>query len=134
MLSPKPGQVLAHNYVVVSYELTQPASAAGSPNFQVQLDSRDPITTTDRQLAFTGLTAGKHTVMIQVVDANGVAIPGLRVEVAFSVAGTTSSLATRPGIARNEVADAFCDRRRVACRRDYFCRANALSTSAQVRL
>src|SRR5690348_7591019 len=97
VLSPKPGQALAHNYVIVSYELTQPASAAGLPNFQVQLDSRDPITTTDRQMTFTGLTAGKHTGMIQVVDANGVAIPGARVEVAFTVARTTSSLAPQRG-------------------------------------
>ncbi len=55
--SPRPQQRQTDNFVTVHYELQNPTSApAGSPNFQVQLDGTDPVTTASTEQSFTGLT------------------------------------------------------------------------------
>jgi hypothetical protein len=92
ILAPKPGEVLNNNFVLVKYEVVQPASAAGSPTFQVQLDARDPILTTDQQQNFTGLQPGRHTILVQIVDANNTPVAGSRAEVQFTVAQPRTGL------------------------------------------
>jgi hypothetical protein len=85
--SPQVNQVLSQNFVHVTYQLVnRGVSAAPSPNFTIQIDGADPITTTAYDYNFTGLTAGPHTVTVTLVDANGVPIANSSVAVKFSVA------------------------------------------------
>ena len=85
--SPKANERLRQNFVHVQYQLvnrgTDPAT---SPNFTVQLDGNDPITTTAYDYTFTGLAPGAHTVTVTLVDANGVPIANSQVSTKFTVA------------------------------------------------
>jgi hypothetical protein len=72
------------------------ASAASSPNFKIQLDSNDPVTTTTSQQSFTGLTPGSHVVTVQLVDANGTLIPNSQAQVQFTVMPTTQNGGAAP--------------------------------------
>jgi len=84
--SPKAGEKLRQNFVNLQFELVNSAaSAAGTPNFQIRLDSLDPITTSSTQYTFNGLSEGTHTVTVQLVDANNTAVAGARSEVQFIV-------------------------------------------------
>src|SRR5438105_1563108 len=85
ILSPKPGERIANNFVQVKYELATAASASSSPTYQLRLDDRDPVHTTDQQQTFTGLTLGKHNVSIEVLDANNTPVAGTRSEVQFTI-------------------------------------------------
>ncbi len=85
VLSPKPGQKLNQSFITVELELTNAAaSAAGMPNFQLRLDARDPVTTNSTSYTFTGLTPGRHTLLVQLVDANNTPVAGAREIVDFS--------------------------------------------------
>ena len=91
ILEPKAGAKLRQNYVHVSYALTNPAaSASGTPNFQLRLDSGDVTTTTSTEHTFSGLTPGPHTVTVQLVDANGTPIAGGQCVVQFTIVQQTS--------------------------------------------
>jgi hypothetical protein len=91
ILKPAAGEKLRQNSVTVTYALANPgASAAGSPNFQVRLDSQDPVTTTATEYSFTGLTPGSHTVTVQLVDANGTPVQGAQAVVQFTVLKQTA--------------------------------------------
>ncbi len=80
------------NFIDLKYEVTNPtASVASSPNFKIQLDSSDPITTTATEQSFTGLTAGNHVLTVQLIDANGTLIPNSQAEVQFTVVPTTQN-------------------------------------------
>ena len=84
--SPKAGEKLRQNFVNLQFELVNSAaSAAGTPNLQIRLDSLDPITTSSTQYTFNGLSEGTHTVTVQLVDANNTAVAGARSEVQFIV-------------------------------------------------
>jgi hypothetical protein len=85
IISPAPGARITDNFVLVKFEVTQPASAAGTPNFHIRLDDTDPVTTTSQDHTFTGLTPGQHTVIVQLVDANEIPVPNTRSEVRFTV-------------------------------------------------
>jgi hypothetical protein len=87
ILSPRPGEKLQQNAVSVRYAFQpeQNAPAPPTPNYLVRLDGRDPIQTQDTEATFTGLSAGPHTVTVELVDANGMAIPGARSQVQFTV-------------------------------------------------
>lgn len=85
ILAPKPGERITSTFVDVKYELATSATAASSPTFQIRLDDRDPVHTTDLLQTFTGLEPGKHTISIEVLDANNTPVPGTRSEVQFSV-------------------------------------------------
>ena len=86
IVSPRPGEKLTSNFVTVRYELLNPgASADSSPNFLVRLDGRDPVRTTDTEFTFSGMTAGTHTVMVELVDANGTPINGTRASAQFTI-------------------------------------------------
>ena len=92
ILSPKSGSKLDHNFVQVRYELTNPgATAAGLPNFRLQIDSQDPVVTSTTDYTFSGLSPGNHTVRLQLVDANGTPVGGAQSEVTFAVAQPRSS-------------------------------------------
>jgi hypothetical protein len=93
ILSPRPGATLQQNGVQVRYQV-QPAQNATVPpsiNFLVRLDGRDPVRTQENETSFAGLAPGKHTVTVELVDANGVAIAGSKTQVEFSILaqGTT---------------------------------------------
>ncbi len=91
ILKPAAGEKLRQNTVTVTYALANPgASAAGSPNFQLRLDSDDPVTTTATEYTFTGLAPGAHTVTVQLVDANGTPVQGAQAVVQFSVLKQTA--------------------------------------------
>lgn len=90
--SPQQNQRQTANFVTVRYELQNSTSApAGSPNFKVQLDGGDPITTATTEQTFTGLTPGQHVVTVQLVDANGTQIPNSQTQVQFLVVPTTQN-------------------------------------------
>lgn len=82
IVSPHAGARLAQPVVTVQYELTNPA-ASPEPNFRVQLDGRDPQTTTTTSATFDGVRPGKHTVTVTLVDANGTPVAGSTAQVAF---------------------------------------------------
>lgn len=86
VLQPAAGMKTRETAITVKYALTNPgATAAGSPNFQIRLDSQDPVTTTATEYSFTGLTPGPHTLTVQLVDANGTPIAGAQAVVQFTV-------------------------------------------------
>ncbi|HEV8523616.1 MAG TPA: hypothetical protein VGQ71_03890 [Terriglobales bacterium] len=103
VLSPKAGEKISNTFVNVKYELAAPVSAAGSPTFQLRLDGRDPVRTTDTEHTFTGLAPGSHRLSIELVDANNTPLPGSRAELQFTVVsgsgrpGTTSGTPLRTG-------------------------------------
>ena len=86
ILTPVSSQKLSDNFTTVRFELINPTAYAGTPNFLVQMDGNDPITTSTTQQAFTGLAVGAHTLTVQMVDANGTPVPGGRAAVQFFVA------------------------------------------------
>lgn len=91
ILKPAAGEKLRQNTVTVTYALANPgASAAGSPNYQLRLDSDDPVTTTATEYTFTGLAPGAHTVTVQLVDANRTPVQGTQAVVQFSVLRQTA--------------------------------------------
>jgi hypothetical protein len=100
ILSPGPSQQLSTNFVDVNYELVNPGVSGGSPDYQVQLDGRDPVSTQDTTCTFTGLTPGQHTVIVQLVDANGTPVTGGRSTVVFFVVagGSQAQGARAPGV------------------------------------
>jgi hypothetical protein len=65
------------------------------------MDGRDPISTSQTQQVFTGLSAGAHTVTVELVDANGTPINGGRAAVQFFVAPPAQSGTTTPPGAAN---------------------------------
>lgn len=85
ILAPQNGENINNGFVTVQYELASSASAASTPTFQLRLDSRDPVQTTDTQYTFTGLPAGTHIITIEVVDANNTPLPGVQNQVQFTI-------------------------------------------------
>ena len=91
ILKPAAGEKLRQNTVTVTYALANPgASAAGSPNFQLRLDSQDPVNTTATEYTFTGLAPGAHSITVQLVDANGTPVQGAQAVVQFTVLKQTA--------------------------------------------
>ncbi len=91
ILTPVAGQSSSDNSVLVRYQLTNPAADAGEPNFVVQMDGQDPITTTSTEHTFTGLAPGAHSVTVTLVDANGTPITGGQAIVQFKVKAPPST-------------------------------------------
>lgn len=100
ILTPVASQKLSDNFTTVRFELINPSAYAGTPNFQLQMDGNDPVTTSSTQQPFTGLAPGAHTITVQMVDANGTPVPGGRAAVQFFVPQTTTQpRQTPPGAA-----------------------------------
>lgn len=85
---------LAQSFVSVEYQITNPTiAAAGSPNFRVKLDNQDPVLTASTSQNFTGLTPGRHTVTVQLVDANNAPVAGAAATVRFTILNPQSGFA-----------------------------------------
>jgi hypothetical protein len=95
IISPQPGATIQQDGIQVRYQVqpSQNTPVPPSPNFVVRLDERDPVQTQDTETTFTGLRPGRHTVTVDLVDANGVAIAGSRTQVEFTIVPQ----GTRPG-------------------------------------
>jgi hypothetical protein len=85
IVSPKPGETLAQTFVAVQYQPLAPP-AAGMPTYELRLDNRDPVQTTDTSYTFDGLKPGSHDLIVQIVDANGTPVANTRSEVKFVTA------------------------------------------------
>ncbi|HZQ92113.1 MAG TPA: hypothetical protein VFA60_10000 [Terriglobales bacterium] len=97
ILAPQAGQKLTQSVVAVQYVLASAGSTGTStPEFQLRLDERDPIITRDTRYEFTGLTAGNHTLAVEVVDANRIPVQGSRAEVQFTTAPDQPERASAP--------------------------------------
>jgi hypothetical protein len=81
----------------VQFALANPGSVATAPNFVVQVDNQDPVTTTSTSVDFTGLAPGPHTVTVQLVDANNTPIAGARAIVQFTTVQPQAELTPKPG-------------------------------------
>jgi len=111
--TPKANERTSQNFIHVTYQLVnRGAIASSSPNFTIQLDGNDPITTTANEYTFSSLTPGIHTVTVTLVDANGVPIANSSVATKFTVIDpsrtgrTPSSFLRAPsqmGIADSEI-------------------------------
>lgn len=97
ILTPVASQKLTNNMTTVRFELTNPTAVAGTPNYLVQMDGSDPISTSQTQQVFTGLSAGAHTVTVELVDANGAPIQGGRAAVQFFIAPPAQPATKTPG-------------------------------------
>src|SRR5437588_2682298 len=98
IVSPKPNEKLAQTFVAVQYQQISPASPSGSPTYELRLDGRDPVQTTDTTYTFNGLTPGSHDLIVQIVDANSIPVSGTRSEVKFVVVNpAVGGNATGPG-------------------------------------
>jgi hypothetical protein len=104
ILSPKASEKIGSSAVTVRYELLNDGiSAASSPNYRLQLDSRDPVETTSTERSFSGLAPGSHVLTVEVVDANGTPIMGSHTEVHFTTANRMPSAgAQKPAQTRQE--------------------------------
>lgn len=84
ILSPKNGDKIDTDMVTVRYVLAAEVSAEETPTFNVLVDDQDPVQTSDSQYTVE-LAPGEHTVIVQVVDANGTPIGGAQDQVHFTV-------------------------------------------------
>jgi hypothetical protein len=111
IVSPKPNEKLAQTFVAVQFQQISPASPAGTPTYELRLDGRDPVQTTDTTYTFNGLTPGSHDLVIQIVDANGTPVSGTRSEVKFVIvnpvatAGTTGQALNLPVLPQTPLTD-----------------------------
>jgi LPXTG-motif cell wall-anchored protein len=91
ILEPTSGQTVGHDFVLVKFEPANPNQTTSDlPLYQLQLDARAPVTTSDNQVTFTGLQPGPHTIEVQAVDANGTPIFGSQNVVDFVVTPAAS--------------------------------------------
>lgn len=95
--SPKQNEKIAQAYVVVQYQQVAPASAASTPTYELRLDGRDPVRTTDTSYTFNGLTPGTHELAIQIVDANGTPVLGTMSNVKFQCVSPSTTGGVSPG-------------------------------------
>ena len=86
IISPAAGEELGKAYAVVQYQLS--SKTFDSPTYEVRMDGRDPVQTTDTNYTFNGLKPGSHDIVVQVVGANGAPVSGTRSEVHFTVTAT----------------------------------------------
>ena len=82
IVQPQAGQKLAQTYVSVQYEILNP-NHPGTPTFRLRLDDREPVETAFTEHTFTGLKPGPHTLIVELIDANGTPLNGTRAEVRF---------------------------------------------------
>ena len=94
IVSPKTNEKIAQTFIAVQFQQVSPASPAGTPTYELRLDGRDPVQTTDTTYTFNGLTPGSHDLIVQIVDANGTPVLGTRSEVKFVIVNPAASGAT----------------------------------------
>jgi len=97
ILSPKADEKVGSSALSAKYELLSDAvSAAGSPNYRLQLDARDPVETTSTEHSFSGLYDGSHVLTVELIDANGTPIIGSQTEVHFTTSNQPAGGAQQP--------------------------------------
>jgi len=96
IIAPKDNEKIAQAYVIVQYQQVAPASAASTPTYELRLDGRDPVRTTDTSYTFNGLTPGTHELAIQIVDANGTPILGTSAKVKFQSVNPPAAGGAKP--------------------------------------
>ncbi len=102
IVAPENGQRISTNFVEVRFELLNPAAAASSmPTYQLQLDGDDPVQTNSATYTFSGLKPGKHTVLVELVDANGTPVAGSINAVQFTVVQPRPGTPPGPGASRS---------------------------------
>jgi hypothetical protein len=85
IVAPQPNEKLAQTFVSVQYQQDSPVAGSSTPTYELRLDGRDPVHTTDSNYTFDGLTPGVHDLLVQIVDANNTPVRGARSEVKFVV-------------------------------------------------
>ncbi len=90
IISPAAGEELGKAYALVQYQGEPAQATSSSTTYELRLDARDPVQTTDTNYTFNGLKPGNHNLVVQVVDANGSPVSGTRSEVHFTVASTVA--------------------------------------------
>ena len=96
IVAPKPGERLQQTFVTVQYQLTNPGITAGSPQYRVQLDNRDPVVTTATETTFTSVTPGSHSLTVDLVDANNTPINGSATNLNFTTVAPPAPRAALP--------------------------------------
>ena len=96
IVAPKAGERLQQTFVTVQYQLTNPGIAAGTPQYRVQLDNRDPVVTTATETTFTGVTPGSHSLTVDLVDANKTPINGSAASLNFTTVAPPAPRAALP--------------------------------------
>ena len=92
IVSPEAGEELGKAYAVVQYQLSPKGS--GSPIYEVRMDGRSPVQTTDTNYTFNGLKPGSHDLVVQIVDVSGAPVSGTRSEIHFTVAASAATANT----------------------------------------
>jgi hypothetical protein len=87
ILAPTSGETLAADFVNVQYELVHPA-LSDEPTFLIQLDTADPVHTSETSHTFSDLQPGVHTVRVTLVDANNSPVQGGAATVQFKLTAT----------------------------------------------
>jgi len=100
IISPEPGEDLGKSYAVVQYQQVSPMITS-NPIYELRMDGRDPVHTTETNYIFKGLKPGNHTLLVQVVDSKNAPLSGTRSEVHFTVAGNAA--AANATQAQNEI-------------------------------
>src|SRR5690242_18907689 len=59
IISPKTGEELGKAYAAVQYQNVS-SSASSRPTYELRIDERDPVQTTDTNYTFNGLRPGDH--------------------------------------------------------------------------
>lgn len=106
ILTPVANQKLNNNAITIRFELVHPDAYAPTPNFFVQLDGGEPVRTSTTKQNFTGLASGRHSVTVNLANANDTPVPGGRAKVQFVVAprnGVPTSQSTVQRKADNRV-------------------------------
>jgi len=96
IVAPKPGERLQQTFVTVQYQLTNPGIAAGTPQYRVQFDNRDPQVTTATETTFTGVAPGSHSLTVDLVDANNTPITGSAASLSFVTVAPPAPRAALP--------------------------------------
>ena len=98
IISPQPNEKIGQEYLTVQYQAVS-ATATSTPIYELRLDAREPVHTSDTSYTFDGVMPGSHQLLIQIVDANGTPVMGTLAEVKFlttspRIATTTPSEGT----------------------------------------
>jgi hypothetical protein len=84
IVSPRNGDIIQNEVVTIRYVLAPGVSAEEVPTINLVLDNADPVQTNSSEYTFE-LMPGQHTVIVQLLDANGTPIMGARDQVQFTV-------------------------------------------------
>ena len=90
IVSPKPDQKLAQSFVVVEFRTLNPVFGSGE-SYELRLDGRDAVHTTEHSYTFNGLTPGTHEVALQVLATDGIPASGTGSLVSFVVDPATAA-------------------------------------------